>query len=344
MEDKNTIASLLQAIINENNLSVRVVNCGTWGSVYARMTATEFREGDIILAEARPSDLIGATGHIDWDALVSDNEGGDIQAEWCLNHLSHCNHLVNGVLARGIYKRLEPDIRTKNVAQRKIAFSTRRYIRDNYIAMYLRAFAEMECRKGAIVMNCNPFTKGHRYLIEQALRQIDRLVVFVLQEDGSDINFIDRYLMVRQGTADLERVTVVPSGEYILSKKTFPEYFIKVIDEDLEKNMEYDIRLFSDNIAKTLGITVRFAGEESDSVTARYNRMMGKILPEYGISFVEIPRLESAGKAISASNVRDAIGRGDLDTAETLLPSTTVKYLEAAGLLCSRHNSNQEKA
>ena len=33
---------------------------------------------------------------------------------------------------------------------------------------------------GAIVMNCNPFTMGHRYLIETAASQVDRLYVFVL--------------------------------------------------------------------------------------------------------------------------------------------------------------------
>ena len=38
---------------------------------------------------------------------------------------------------------------------------------------------------GAVVMNCNPLTLGHRYLIEQALKQCDYLMIFVVQEDKS---------------------------------------------------------------------------------------------------------------------------------------------------------------
>ncbi|EFA28598.1 ABC transporter, ATP-binding protein, partial [Haemophilus influenzae HK1212] len=38
---------------------------------------------------------------------------------------------------------------------------------------------------GSIVMNANPFTLGHRYLIEQALQQCDHLHLFIVGEDAS---------------------------------------------------------------------------------------------------------------------------------------------------------------
>ena len=38
---------------------------------------------------------------------------------------------------------------------------------------------------GAIVMNANPFTKGHRYLIEKAAAECGFVYVFVLSEDKS---------------------------------------------------------------------------------------------------------------------------------------------------------------
>ena len=66
----------------------------------------------------------------------------------------------------------------------------------------------MKC--GAIVMNCNPFTKGHRYLIEQAAGQVDLLYIFVVEEDKSTFKFEDRIEMVRRGTVDLDKVKVLP--------------------------------------------------------------------------------------------------------------------------------------
>ena len=38
---------------------------------------------------------------------------------------------------------------------------------------------------GAAVMNCNPFTNGHRYLVETAASQCELLHLFVLSEDRS---------------------------------------------------------------------------------------------------------------------------------------------------------------
>lgn len=76
-------------------------------------------------------------------------------------------------------------------------------------------------------MNCNPFTLGHRYLIEEACSQVDILYVFVVEEDKSYFKFEDRIEMVRQGTKDLKQVQVLPSGKYIISKETFAQYFKK---------------------------------------------------------------------------------------------------------------------
>jgi [citrate (pro-3S)-lyase] ligase len=57
-----------------------------------------------------------------------------------------------------------------------------------------------------------------------------------------------------------------------------------------------DVRLFAEEIAPVLNITVRFAGEEPlDNVTRQYNEAMRRILPEYRIGFEEIERKEADG-------------------------------------------------
>jgi [citrate (pro-3S)-lyase] ligase len=201
---------------------------------------------------------------------------------------------------------------------------------DTYLERYFSNF-HADGEIGAIVMNCNPFTKGHRYLIEQALHMVDHLIIFVVEEDKSLFSFKERFAMVREGTKDLKAVTVVPSGNFILSQLTFPEYFLKIEDGDLTDNTEYDITLFAEAIAPKLHITYRFVGEElEDGVTAAYNLAMKKILPEHGIRLVEIPRKTVADgddTAISASLVRKRLEQESIEELSDLLPESTVRVL-----------------
>lgn len=188
---------------------------------------------------------------------------------------------------------------------------------------------------GAIVANCDPFTKGHRYLIEEALRQCDLLHLFVLSEDRSYFSAKDRYEMVKAGTADLHRVLLHPTSDYLISAATFPTYFIKNTEKAVIANTELDVRIFGKCIAKPLGIKKRFAGTEpADAVTNAYNETMRRILPEYGVEFIEICRLSEEKTPVSAKNARKALAEQDRETLEKLLPGTTVTYLkEKAGCI-----------
>ena len=91
---------------------------------------------------------------------------------------------------------------------------------------------------GAIVMNCNPFTNGHKYLIETARNKVDVLLIFVLEEDKSYFSYKDRMTMVKLGTADMGNVYVVPSGKFMISALTFPEYFVIIKLEDFMETKE----------------------------------------------------------------------------------------------------------
>jgi citrate lyase synthetase len=149
-----------------------------------------------------------------------------------------------------------------------------------------------------------------------------------VEEDSSLFTFKERYAMVLAGTKDLPNVKVVPSGNFILSQTTFPEYFIKVEDEDLAHNTEYDITLFAEAIAPKLNITYRFVGEEqTDKVTDAYNLAMKKILPEYGIQLVEIPRKKAGGEVISATTVRERLEHFMEENITDFIPESTRNLL-----------------
>ena len=179
---------------------------------------------------------------------------------------------------------------------------------------------------GCIVMNCNPFTLGHRYLIEQAAKQVERLYVMVVKEDCSLFAYTERKAMVEQGVADIENVSVIDGSDYAISRATFPTYFLKRLDNAADTQMLLDIDLFRRHIAPALGATVRFVGTEpTDQLTRRYNQLMHEALKDVR----EINRLEKDGNAVSASRVRKAMEEGDMNTIRQLVPPTTLPYIIA---------------
>ena len=181
-------------------------------------------------------------------------------------------------------------------------------------------------RRGVVVMNCNPFTLGHRYLIEQAAKQVERLFVMVVREDCSLFAYAERKAMVEQGVAHLENVTVIDGSEYAISQATFPTYFLKRLDDAADTQMLLDLDLFRRHIAPALGATVRFVGTEpTDRLTRRYNQLMHEVLADVR----EIVRLEKEGNAVSASRVRKAMEQGDMSTIRQLVPPTTLPYIIA---------------
>lgn len=187
---------------------------------------------------------------------------------------------------------------------------------------------------GAIVMNCNPFTKGHRYLIETAAGECDRLYVFVLSEDKSFFSAKDRMEMVKLGTADLPNVTVLPTGPYLISSATFPTYFLKEQAAKEQIHCLLDIEIFCKHYAPKFGISRRYVGTEPFcNTTGQYNEALIRYLPEKGIELRQIQRLEEEGTPISASAVRKHLQAGEYAILKQLLPSTTYNYLETHGFM-----------
>lgn len=179
---------------------------------------------------------------------------------------------------------------------------------------------------GIIIMNCNPFTLGHRYLIEQAAQQVETLYILVVREDCSMFSYDERKAIISRGVADLDNVVVCDGSEYSISATTFPTYFLKCLSDASDTQMTLDIDLYRRHIAPALGATVRFVGTEPDDpLTRRYNELMKSMLPDVR----EVARLEKNGVAVSASRVRKAIVENHLAQAARLVPPTTVPYIVA---------------
>ena len=181
-------------------------------------------------------------------------------------------------------------------------------------------------QRGIIIMNCNPFTLGHRYLIEQAAQQVDTLYILVVREDCSMFGYDERKAMIVRGVAHINNVVVCDGSEYSISATTFPTYFLKSLSDASDTQMTLDIDLYRRYIAPALGATVRFVGTEPDDpLTRRYNELMKSMLPDVR----EVARLQQSGVAVSASRVRKAIVENHLALAARLVPPTTVPYIVA---------------
>ena len=223
---------------------------------------------------------------------------------------------------------------------------------------YLRSFRRPG-RNGVVVMNANPFTLGHQYLLQQAASQVDHLFVIPVKEDVSMFSYEERRAMICAGSAgpaaegiyfsgrgpknqipsaiatpsrreechaerseESKGITVLEGSDYVISAATFPTYFLKDLSTAAETQMQLDVDLYDKWIAPALGATVRFVGSEPlDALTNRYNQLI--------TNPTLVERLCIHGEVVSASRVRRALEKGCFPEAASLCPASTHAYLLA---------------
>ena len=214
-----------------------------------------------------------------------------------------------------------------------------RSIRDYQNYLVSRKAVPVRPPVSAIVVNCNPFSNGHQYLIETAASQSRTVYLFVVEEDRSAFPFQDRWDLIEEGTRHLQNVVMLKGSHYVVSGATFPNYFVREEEPDLvtRNQAELDVVIFARHIVPVLGITRRYVGTEPYSTTTRsYNEAMKRILGECGVEVVEVERLAAGAGAeggpnyISATKIRQAIRDGDLDRVAAFLPPCTHAYLQSA--------------
>ncbi len=180
----------------------------------------------------------------------------------------------------------------------------------------------------SIVMNCNPFTLGHQYLIEKASKTSDIVHIFLVWEDHSLFPNDIRLRLLKEGTSHLDNVIIHKGENYIISNSTFPSYFLKKENTVVKVHAALDIKIFAEYICPALGINKRFVGREpNDPVTNEYNKAIMELLPKYNIQVEEVPRIMVGEDVISASKVRKAIKEGNMESLKELVPMTTYKYI-----------------
>lgn len=256
----------------------------------------------------------------------------------------HCNRRANSIISDYFFQLSSYNFKTKAKNGKRENFACRENInitKDNNLNIfnpdmyshferlskvknYLRRFTKI----GTVTIYASPFTKGHQYLINMALKHCDIIVVFVVSDNFHTLNSIDRVEMVRRNYVNNEKVIVIPTETYFASKQYFPEYSSKVSGSELQKTIYYQEIASSKYLYAYLGITVRFLGEEeTDSVTQKYNAVVRKCCKENNIELFIIPRLKINGVEVSGSSCRNAILNKDMVSMQKLLPLATYEYV-----------------
>lgn len=348
VEDRHTIPSFLQNVLNRKDPNrYRVVNkaIGCGSDLYddiMHMKETKLQPGDIVIfctnLEIVPLYLFEQNhiAYYDTSPLFSRPH---LYGEWFTDSTFHTTAKGNEVIAQYIYRILDQEVCTCSKDTTFAVPAREARLKEN--ADHTLIFKELETYlaelitykksgvNGSIVMNCNPFTKGHQYLIEYAAQKVDNLYIFVVEEDASFFPYKERLNLVKQGTAHLQNIIILPSGKFMISAYTFPGYFLKDGNTEISVDVSTDVQIFGKYIAQTLDIKKRFVGEEpNDFVTRTYNAEMKSVLPHYGVELEIIERRKVQNEIISASRVRKLLEQKDFDLIKELVPTTTYQYLE----------------
>ena len=336
--DASTIESYLQKLVGDN---YHIHNMCTHASFSAmKMRMLKLKQGDCIVYMPFDTSVFDGveTSIISLEECYLTDTEERIHYWWDTN--AHINWKMNKIIAEYLYKTMIPLLNSQNEGfSRCLSLLDARNIRFDYLyRKYNKTFnewydrlnttADSTKKNGCIVMNGNPVTEGHRYLISEATKEVDQLYIFVLQEEKSFFSFKDRLTMVKLACDGIDNVTVLPSGNFIISNGTMPGYFDKENLQEEKLDASTDLSLFCEVIAPLFSISIRFVGDEpEDKFTKQYNDQMREILPEYGIELKIYDRKKSGDATISGTRVREYYRAREWDKMTGLVPEAVIGYM-----------------
>ena len=336
VDDNHTIASLLQRIINNSSYNYSIKNYGIpslkFQEQIRRINNMTYKENDIIMLFLLPSEIeyLQSIGNIEYKELIEPFKDKKL-GRYFLGNPIHCNADANERITKYLFK----DVKQRLGNHKNNKFVERTFKRDVFnnnklvdeFMKYLLLNRRNTENNGSIIMNANPFTFGHYYLIKYAAEKVDTLYVFIATEENPYFSFEDRYQMAVNSCKDLDNVVILASGSLTGTSKVFPDYWDKRDDENITIDCSLDFQIFTEYIAPFLNIKKRFVGTESvDYVTKQYNELLKEHMPLYGIEVFEVPRFTIDNEEISAKKVRKAM-ETNMEYVKSHVPAGTFEVL-----------------
>lgn len=354
-EDSHTISSFMQKLFIDSNIEdIKVENHGTRGnSIFVcinNLIQTKIHRGDTIIVFGYPKIFDKNKSLLHVENMHCHFSRPHTYGEIFFDH-NHMNWKGNQVIANMLFDKVSS---TPNKKQRSY-IDTNRYVlaeksldlikylifrkssqtcEQGGLAEYLSYIRDSKvnvlekANVGSVAVNCNPITLGHLHLLEYAASEVEHLYIFVIEEDKSYFSFSTRLSLVIEATKHISNITVLKGGRYICTQFTYPEYYSKEDETEVLADASMEAWFFSEFIAKELGITKIFLGEEPTcNVTKQYNATMLEVLPNYDIHVDIIPRISTEDNIISASKVREYLKEEDFSSIEKMVPTSTYEFL-----------------
>lgn len=349
--DDYTFEFQLQTLLNaDNRHSARVFNHGVMLGNNAinslvECALTDLRSGDFVFIYVMENEILNL---VKTDKIIYLK---DIFNRWKIPNVTmffdvpgHCNRTANKILAKEFKKVIDRNIRSNINESKRCDYFCREGIRYNefqHLDVFnpdmfshfqrlktIKSALKKYSRVGTVTIYASPYTKGHEYLINSALKIADALVVFVVVDNFHTFNSIDRLNIVRRNLESNKRVFIIPSEGYFASKQYFPEYATKTYRNELSDSVCFQEAVSCKYVYNYLGITVRFLGDEkNDEVTSKYNAIVKKCCNENDIEVVILPRFKIDGIEVSGRESRKVILKNDVEGMRKLLPDPTVQYI-----------------
>lgn len=339
VDDFHTIPSYFQRQLNDNNMKINAINHGIRSGNLIEIIRNINYKGicpsdlNMIFYVDTEYELIEKLGIKNVYHLYEAFNDENLQ-DYFLDVPIHCNHIANSKISKYLFEITKEKLKQPSVSFDEFVcpmYEKNLYEGNRYVSEYIEFLKEYskDGVNGGIVMNCNPFTNGHLNLIKYALRYVDILYVFVIQEDRSVFKFEDRLRMAKESCSDLKNVVVLPSGEFLGSAMLFPEYGSKDDSKVSKIDCLDDTEFFCKVVAPLLNIKYRFVGEENnDMITKHLNEELKTELPKYGISLIERPRFESKnGILYSARYIRNLILNNKIEQISDFVPQATLQII-----------------
>lgn len=349
VSDEHTIESYLQELYIHRNKKVKIFNHGTNnGQVLLcdviNALNTPAKAGDVFVFIFEKDHVLGELGIPVYNSNPAFNQRKRKDEIFFYDCPAHCNKLANILMAEYLFS-LTKEEKAECVAKEKTYFELMGVdifefghydvVNPNLRSFYIR-YSELkkELSKygkiGGMLIHAAPFTKGHKYLIDTALLDMDAVVVFVMADYFHSLSVLDRVEIVRENMKAYNNVYVIPIEPFAISSSYFPAYMFR--DNNMfesNKTLKFTGEMVDKYTFSYFGIKYRFLGEEeSGSFTDKYNDLVSEEAAKQGITVSIIKRkLDDNGTVISAGTARKAIANKDIKTMRRILPEETVNYI-----------------
>lgn len=354
MSDEDTLVSQVQKQVNRAHDGIKLENHGVLGmNLLLAMN-------NLVQTDINPNDIVVFFDFDEFNNINDDcitridlndvSRGSDFFID-LTKHQCHFSPKGNQVIGKiisdnillplidrhrvSISNSIEPDDKVLDVLEKFKYFLYKQTAQalescdmNSYLEMLDSYTPEPEQKVGSVAVNCNPITIGHMHLIEHASKQVDKLFIFVIEEDKSFFKFEDRLKLVSESTAHMDNVTVLRGGKFICTELTYPDYFAKE-NSEAKADASVEAWFFCEYIAKKLNIDIIFLGDEPKcEITRQYNEKMQELLPKYNIDVEIIDRVSTDGEVISASSVRKYLEYKNFEQIRKIVPESTYLFLK----------------